>query len=67
MGSARVVLNPDYERLALVVTQARNASYNDFYQQFALLALHDGMQLSYFEKACLNKKYHRFAKSNCLH
>ena len=45
----RIILNPDYERLALLVTQARHASFNDFYQQFALLALHDGMQLTYFE------------------
>lgn len=46
---SRIVLNADYERLALLVTQARNASYNDFYQEFALLALHDGMRLSYFD------------------
>jgi len=46
---ARMVLNPDYERLALLVTQARNASFNDFYQEFALLALHDGMALTYFD------------------
>ena len=45
----RMVLNPDYERLTLLVTQARHASFNDFYQQFALLALHDGMRLTYFE------------------
>lgn len=47
----RIVLNPDYERLTLLVTQARHASYNDFYQQFALLALHDGMRLTYFEQS----------------
>ncbi len=46
---ARILLNPDYERLTLLVTQARNASFNDFYQQFALLALLDGMSLGYFE------------------
>jgi hypothetical protein len=46
---SRILLNPDYERLTLLVTQARNASYNDFYQQFALLALHDGMTLNYFD------------------
>ncbi len=45
----RIILNPDYEQLTLIVTQARHASFNDFYQQFALLALHDGMKLTYFE------------------
>ncbi|MBA2649394.1 MAG: hypothetical protein H0U75_07330 [Legionella sp.] len=45
----RIILNPDYEQLTLLVTQARHASYNDFYQQFALLALHDGMKLTYFD------------------
>ena len=45
----RIILNPDYEQLTLLVTQARHASFNDFYQQFALLALHDGMKLTYFE------------------
>lgn len=45
----RILLNPDYERLALIVTQARHASFNDFYQQFSLLALHDGMKLSYYD------------------
>ena len=45
----RIILNPDYEQLTLLVTQARHASFNDFYQQFALLALHDGMKLTYFD------------------
>jgi phage/plasmid primase-like uncharacterized protein len=44
-----ILLNPDYENLVLLVTQARNASCNDFYQHFALLALHEGMKLTYFE------------------
>ncbi|MFA5960490.1 MAG: plasmid replication protein, CyRepA1 family [Tatlockia sp.] len=45
---SRIILNKDYEQLVLSVTQARNLSYNDFYQQFALLALHDAMTLCYF-------------------
>ena len=45
----RIILNPDYEQLALLVTHARHRSFNDFYQQFALLALHDGMKLTYFD------------------
>ncbi|CZP46096.1 plasmid replication protein, CyRepA1 family [Legionella pneumophila] len=45
----RIILNPDYEQLTLLVTQVRHASFNDFYQQFALLALHDGMKLTYFD------------------
>lgn len=45
----RIMLDPDYEQLTLLVTQARHASFNDFYQQFALLALHDGMKLTYFD------------------
>lgn len=45
----RIILNPDYEQLTLLVTQARHASFNDFYQQFSLLALHDGMKLTYFD------------------
>ena len=48
---ARVLLNADYERLCLSVTQNRNASRNDFYQQFALLALHENIDLTYFEEA----------------
>lgn len=47
----RIILNPDYEQLTLLVTQARHASFNDFYLQFALLALHDGMKLTYFDTA----------------
>ncbi len=45
----RILLNPDYEQLTLLVTQARLRSFNDFYLQFALLALHDGMKLGYFD------------------
>ena len=45
----RILLNPDYEQLTLLVTKARHASFNDFYLQFALLALHDGMTLTYFD------------------
>ena len=65
---ARILLNPDYERLALLVTQARNASYNDFYQQFALLALHDGMKLTYFENAldASAKQQVRLFKNACI-
>ena len=45
----RIILNPDYEQLTLLVTQSRHASFNDFYQQFALLALQDGMKLTYYD------------------
>ena len=45
----RILLNPDYEQLTLLVTQARHVSVNDFYQQFSLLALYDGMHLTYVE------------------
>ncbi len=46
---ARVVMNADYEALCLLVTLARNRSFNDFYQQFALLSLDEGIKLSYAE------------------
>ena len=44
---ARVVMDAHYESLCLSVTQARNRSLNDFYQQFALLCLDEGITLSY--------------------
>jgi hypothetical protein len=64
----RIVLNPDYERLTLLVTQARHASYNDFYQQFALLALHDGMSLTYFEQTLdvTTQQQFRHFKKACI-
>lgn len=67
-NGSRIVLNPDYERLALTVTQARNASYNDFYQQFALLALHDGMSLNYYENTLDlgTKQQLRLFKNACV-
>jgi phage/plasmid primase-like uncharacterized protein len=43
----RIIMNADYERLCLDVTIAKNLSFNDFYQQFALLALHEGIELDY--------------------
>jgi len=46
----QILLNPEYERLALLVTQARNRSFNDFYEQFCLLALHDGMKILYADE-----------------
>lgn len=46
-----ILLNADYEHLVLLVTQERNRSFNDFYQQFALLALHEGLKLTYFDTA----------------
>ena len=48
---ARVLMHTDYERLCLSVAQNRNASLNDFYQQFALLSLHENIDLSYFDDA----------------
>lgn len=46
----RIIMNSDYERLCLSVTIAKNRSFNDFYQSFALLALHDGIQLDYADE-----------------
>ena len=48
---AQVLMNDDYEALCLSVTQSRNASLNNFYQQFALLCLHEGIDLVYSEEA----------------
>lgn len=45
----RIIMNEDYENLCLIVTQSKHLSFNDFYTQFALLALHEGMTLKYFE------------------
>ena len=50
-SGARVLMNDDYERLCLSVTQNRNASLNDFYQQFALLSLHENIDLTYADEA----------------
>ena len=44
---AQVLMNEDYEALCLSVTQSRHASLNNFYQQFALLALHENIELVY--------------------
>lgn len=44
---ARVLMDENYEALCLSVTIARNLSLNDFYQQFALLSLHEGITLTY--------------------
>ena len=44
---AQVLMHDDYEDLCLSVTQSRNASLNNFYQQFALLCLHEGIDLVY--------------------
>lgn len=44
---AQVLMNNDYEALCLSVTQSRHASLNNFYQQFALLCLHEGIELVY--------------------
>jgi hypothetical protein len=46
----RIIMNADYERLCLSVTIAKNRSFNDFYQSFALLALHDGIKLDYADE-----------------
>lgn len=65
-SGARILLNPDYEKLALLVTQARNTSNNNFYEQFALLALHDGMHLAYFENEMdlsIQKQLKQFKKA----
>ena len=48
---AQVLMNDDYEALCLSVTQSRNASLNNFYQQFALLCLHEGIDLVYADEA----------------
>ena len=46
---ARVIMDAHYEALCLSVTLARNRSLNDFYQEFALLSLDEGIKLSYAE------------------
>ena len=43
----QILLNPIYESITVLVTQNKNRSHNDFYAQFALLALEDGTRLSY--------------------
>ena len=43
----KILINPVYERLNVLVTQAKNASFNDFYQSFCLIALNDGAKFSY--------------------
>ena len=48
---AQVLMNDDYEALCLSVTQSRHASLNNFYQQFALLSLHEGIDLVYATEA----------------
>lgn len=64
----KILLNPDYEQLTLLVTQAKNRSFNDFYEQFCLLALHDGMNLGYSDEpinAELKKHFTSF-KTACI-
>lgn len=46
-GGDKILINPVYERLNVLVTQAKNASFNDFYQSFCLIALNDGVTFSY--------------------
>jgi hypothetical protein len=68
LTGTRILLNPDYEDLALSVTQNRHRSFNNFYEQFALLALHDGMHLSYFD-SCMDvsvQKQLRQFKNACV-
>jgi len=47
MNGKQILLNPIYEAITVLVTQNKNRSHNDFYAQFALLALEDGTRLSY--------------------
>ena len=67
-GGARVLMHDDYERLCLSVTQNRNASLNDFYQQFALLSLHENIDLTYAEEApdADTRKYFRDLKKSIV-
>ncbi len=46
----RILMNESYERLSVTVTQMRHLSANDFYLQLALLALQDGIQLTYWSE-----------------
>ena len=46
----QILLNPTYEAITILVTQNKNRSHNDFYEQFALLALEDGVSFSYVEE-----------------
>jgi hypothetical protein len=48
---ASVIMNAEYESLCLSVTLSRHRSLNDFYQEFCLLSLNEGITLSYAEHA----------------
>lgn len=52
----KILLNADYEAITVLVTQNRNRSFNDFYASFAVLALHDGIKLSYAENHLNDEK-----------
>lgn len=47
VNGKQILLNPIYEAITILVTQNKNRSHNDFYAQFAILALEDGIKLSY--------------------
>ena len=63
----KILLNEDYELLAIQTTQKKHLSANDFYEQFALLALEDGYELNYADFALEvdDKKHIRDTKKRC--
>ncbi len=64
----RILINNEYEQLAIVTTQNRNRSHNNFYEEFALLALEDGYSFKYAD-FCLkkhDKKFLREVKKQCV-
>ncbi len=63
----KILLNDDYELLAIQTTQKKNSSANNFYEQFALLALEDGYELNYatFALDKEEKKHIRDTKTRC--
>ncbi len=64
----RILINNEYEQLAIVTTQNRNRSHNNFYEEFALLVLEDGYSFKYAD-FCLekeDKKFLRDMKKQCI-
>ena len=45
----KIILNPLYEKLLILVTKQRNRSFNDFFAEFSLLALGENFNLTYSE------------------
>lgn len=63
-----VLFNEDYEQLAVQTTLQKNRSFNNFYEEFALLMLSDGYNFSYAEITLQSeeKKFIRESKKSCF-